>query len=601
MTGLPKELRWAAATSLSRSTGGGQRLPTSSKLSMTAILVIFSMFSCAQASEEGPILTERSEFRVLMDIPPDSIVPVEPGYFRPPVDIPVGLGGTFGELRPNHFHAGIDVRTNARVGLTLRSCADGYVSRVKVSPFGYGNALYIDHPNGYTTVYAHMKEFAEPIASFVKDIQYEQETFEVDIYPEPGQFQVKKGEQIGLSGNSGRSTSPHLHFEIRETESEWPVNPLFLTNWVKDDIPPVIQKLWVYSAEQARTYQRGKSYTVSGSNGKYRLRDTLELDFSEAVFGLEAVDRHNGNSGNNDINVLELWVNGERAFEYNLKKFSFDNTRYMNAHVDYPERQAARKWIHRCYRAPGNHLPAYVVDGAPLSLSSKASLVQLVVADGMDNESTLSFFVRRAGGGTSQAAAHVVEPALSEEQVVRGANAAAVFPEGCFYEPFVPRLREVRKAALSTTFAVGDRNMPVHKHYDLAIRLEAPANTPLDKVLIRRAGGSAYKSQLADGWVHARPRDFGTFYIDIDVTPPRITLNSSSRSSISLRVTDNLAGIADYDAYIDGEWVLPVYDGKKNLITHTFERSLSKGTHEFKLVVTDGVGNAAERVVAITR
>ena len=168
-------------------------------------------------------------------------------YFRSPVDHHIKLSGTFGELRPNHLHAGIDIKAkNGKIGQPLYATADGYVSRIKVQSGGYGNVLYINHPNGYTSVYAHLHEFPKAIAKYVKEFQYRRQSFEVEIFPEAERFRFKQGEVVGKLGLSGRSFGPHLHFEIRDTKTEKPINPLLFGIQVADNIAPKLHKLKAY-------------------------------------------------------------------------------------------------------------------------------------------------------------------------------------------------------------------------------------------------------------------------------------------------------------------------------------------------------------------
>jgi hypothetical protein len=544
-------------------------------------------------------------------IPADSIVPVEPGYFRPPVDIAVGLGGTFGELRSNHFHAGIDIRTNGQEGLTIRACADGFVSRIKVSPYGYGNALYIDHPNGYTTVYAHLKSFAEPIAAYVKQAQYADKSFAIDVYPEDSLFPVTQGMKIALSGNSGRSTSPHLHFEIRETDSEWPVNPLLITDWVKDDIPPVITKLWVSTVSPPHETATRKSYSVvQKSKGRYGLAagDTIQVTQPLKGFAVQVTDRHTGNSGNNDISALQYWENGVLRYGYNLKKFCYDDTRYLNAHADFALRSESSVWAHRLHRLPGNRLPAYVESDSVVN-TGRPTHIRVVAMDGHGNASTLEFFMRRQNVSIGVIAHGELVHNDSSFVALEDDFAVRMQPR-TFYEPTRLQVNTgpwTSGQGLSFPLTVSaHESVPVHRYFDVSIRLlesALPSNweNMTHQLLIRRQGGGAYESNYVDGWVHASPREFGTFYIDIDTVAPRLTLISSSRSAITFTITDNLSGIDDYDAYIDGQWVLPVYDAKTNRVTHKYETSLATGKHEFKLVVTDAVGNVAEETVEVVR
>ena len=200
-------------------------------------------------------------------------------YFRSPVSGTIRLSGTFGELRPNHLHAGIDIKArDGKIGQSLYAAADGYVSRIKMQSGGYGKVLYIDHPNGYTTVYAHMHEFDKEVEDYVKMMQKEKESFAVELYPEPNQFVFEKGDKVGKLGMSGRSFGPHLHFEIRDTKTEKPINPLLFGINVSDNIPPRIHQLKIYNLNDKRETQKTKTIDLLKNGKKYSVRkDTLTI------------------------------------------------------------------------------------------------------------------------------------------------------------------------------------------------------------------------------------------------------------------------------------------------------------------------------------
>lgn len=568
---------------------------------MTAWLLVTCVSACSQKNdtethplgEMPPIEIERSD---KTSIPPDSIVPVEPGYFRPPLDIPINLGGTFGELRPNHFHAGIDIRTNAQEGLTVRACADGFVSRILVSAYGYGNALYIDHPNGYTTVYAHLKSFVEPIASYVKARQYEAESFEVNLYPEDTLFPVTKGMKIALSGNSGRSTTPHLHFEIRETESEWVVDPLLLTDWVKDDVPPVITQLEIIPGPFATRFGEwdGYSSVYPLAKGSYRVAgDTLDIGTSRCVIGLRATDRHNGNPADNDINAIQLFVDGQQLYGWNLRKFSFDDTRNINAHTNY---RCGGSKQHRLYKAPGDEMPCYTTDGTGLiAVRNKPCEVTIMVSDAHGNSSELTFWLK--GLADSNVRSNPIDTLRFDSPFTTEAKGLTmIFEPNSFYD-------NILKADLTSQYNCG---IPLRKSFQvLIVGSHVPHDLRNKVVLVRNNAHDrsrhAYVGEWTGDYFQSSSNQLGTFELGFDTTAPSITLISSGTTSIKFTITDNLSGIKDYDAYIDGQWVLPVYDAKNNRITHTFEKSLAPGSHEFKLVVTDAVGNVAEKKVRFVR
>ena len=321
-------------------------------------------------------------------------------YFRSPVSGTIRLSGTFGELRPNHLHAGIDIKAReGKIGQSLYAAADGYVSRIKMQSGGYGKVLYIDHPNGYTTVYAHMHEFDREVEEYVKRMQTEKESFAVELFPKPNQFVFKKGDKVGKLGMSGRSFGPHLHFEIRDTKTEKPINPLLFGINVTDNIPPRIHQLKIYNLNDKRETQKTKTIDLLKNGKKYSVRkDTLTIGAWRIGLALKTYDNQNGASNWNGIYSLEMFQDDQPIYDFKMETFSFDETRYINAHLDYEEQVVKKSYFNRCYELPGNELSIYGTqsDAGMITLNEgKASKIKMVIKDIAGNRSTLQFWVKR--------------------------------------------------------------------------------------------------------------------------------------------------------------------------------------------------------------
>jgi len=270
-------------------------------------------------------------------------------YFRSPVDHDIKLSGTFGELRPNHFHAGIDIKAQmGKTGQNIFAVADGIVSRINIKSSGYGNALYIDHPNGYTSVYAHLEKFPKHIAEYMKEQQYDTHTSEIEHYPSAGMFSFQKGDIIGTLGMSGRSYGPHLHFEIRDTESEIPINPLLFGFSIDDKVRPDLRSVKLYGLDDQMCELESKQYTLRKRGSSYKpSKDTLMMKSSEVGVALKAYDQMTGVSNLNGIYALEMYVDDSIHFQFTMDKISFDETRYINAHMDYAEREVKKSYYNR--------------------------------------------------------------------------------------------------------------------------------------------------------------------------------------------------------------------------------------------------------------
>ncbi len=326
------------------------------------------------------------------------------GYFQFPIKSgqQASLSGTFGELRSNHFHSGIDIKTGGRQGLNVYASADGYVSRIKISVYGYGKAIYIDHPNGYTTVYAHLQHYNPRIDSIIRAVQYSSKSFSVNYFPKRGAIKIKKGEVIGASGNTGGSMGPHLHFEIRNSKQE-PLNPLlFGFKEVKDNIPPVIKNLAI-SPLSIQSRINGefdeKVFAIKNSgHGVYSLvgKDTI---FTQGAFhlNLETIDKLNGANNRNGIYELKIAVDGTVFYDLNIDHFSFAHTRMINEHVNFRLNKTIGRRFYKIYHNEKNRLDFYDTftnKGILHFNDNRPHKIKITCTDTYGNTSRLVFWVK---------------------------------------------------------------------------------------------------------------------------------------------------------------------------------------------------------------
>jgi len=297
-------------------------------------------------------------FLILFNISTYSQLKLDTLGWIPPVDIPIYLSGNFAELRTGHFHAGIDIKTQGQEGFKIYAVQDGYISRIKVSSGGYGKAIYINHPDGYTSVYAHLKEYNIQLDKYVRAKQYENKSYNINIFPEKGELTVNQGDIIGLSGNSGSSAGPHLHFEIRDTKSSRPINGLFLGYDIKDNIPPRMDYLYVYPQNEQSTINGKNSnhyYSLKKDNGNFVLRqgDTLNAD-GNIGFGLKVNDFLNGSANRCGIYQLKAYTNNTLFFHEKFDGVSFAETRYINSLMDYKVNKERKRKLHKLFIEPNN-------------------------------------------------------------------------------------------------------------------------------------------------------------------------------------------------------------------------------------------------------
>ena len=531
------------------------------------------------------------------------------GFFRSPLDIPLILSGSFGELRTNHFHSGIDIKTNGEIGKRIYAVADGYVSRIKVSPVGYGNAIYITHPNGFTSVYGHLDRYAGEIADFVKKLQYEKESFEIEIYPDSQRLRVVKGQVIAFSGNTGGSGGPHLHFEIRETASEKPVNPLFFGFDIKDNIPPIVTQVAFYDLQNGREIlkkykliKKGNTYYLSGA-------DTVVLNTNAAGIGIGTYDLLNGASNHNGIYSIKMESDGRQIFQLDFEKFSFNESRSINALIEYPDRR-----LQRLFLLPGNRFSAYrnVVGNGVIPLSEKPVHIVITVADAYLNISKVSFYLKK--GMASEALVEKSGKRLDYDMpnVIETQNYKIQIPANAFYEPVNYDIQvlpgkgsrpEVRDTwGYSDVVKITGTDVPLHAPMEIAIKpVELPERLKEKAVIVRQENGRKIfeGNTWENGFLKAKSSTFnGIFYISADTIAPKINpvnisqgSNLSRSSNIRLRISDELSGIRSYRATIDSKWILMEYDAKNNLLAYDFDKTIEPGEHLFVLLVTDNAGN----------
>ncbi len=533
--------------------------------------------------------------------------------FISPVEFPILLSGTFAELRPNHFHSGIDIKTQGVEGKRILACADGYVSRIRVSPGGYGKAIYITHSNGYSTVYGHLSAFNNEIGTWVKAEQYRREQFDVDLYPQEGQLRVKQGEVIAYSGNSGSSGGPHLHFEVRETKTESPVNPLLFGFEAKDYTRPTLNALRLYpEGKNSLINRKPQAFTpeIAGWGVNYRLAkgDTIEVS-GGVSFGINAHDLLNGSINKNGISRITITGADKVIFEWKAEIFSFSESRYINSLIDYASYHSSHQRFIRSKVDPNNKLSLYkkvLNNGVLFVEEGTIHPVKIEIADGTENTSAISFVIK---GG--KAALPAEKPAVngqifSHKQLNKFStpHLKISLPGNCLYDSIVFEYHSTggSKTTCASVHHIHHASTPLHDYYDLSLRVDSVWLKKQDKLVVVSLSSSGKPSsqggKFENGFLNARVREFGRFTVMADTTAPaikpvNISNNKDVKAQKSIRVTisDNLSGIKSYRGSLNGKWILMDYDAKNSLLVYDFDERMLKGNNDFELEVTDGVGN----------
>lgn len=530
--------------------------------------------------------------------------------FRPPLAIvPAALAGSFGELRANHFHSGLDFRTNQRTGYPVYATADGYISRLRVQNSGFGLAVYINHPNGYTSVYGHLSRFSPKIAQYVKDIQYQKKTYEIDEFPKTDLIPIRKGDVIAYSGNTGSSGGPHLHFELRDTKTEATINPQLLGLQINDHIPPVIYSMYVYrlNGEPFSEFTPKQYFQVAGSNGSYHLNKVNTINLSgEVGFGITTTDKHDGHSGTNGVYSIELFVDDVKIYTSALERFSFDNSRAINSHIDYAASILQKSSIQKSFVDPGNPLKIYynLIDNGRVKFNDgKLHRVKYLVTDSKGNKSTLAFNVQANPNAVinNPAPLNGVPFDYNKTNEYTTDEVKVILPKGTLYNPLnfiYKKLAKPKGNAYSAMHQIQNNLTPLHLGFELWIKADSSLSKYQQKAVIVNANRASQGGFYENGYVKATPRTFGSFFIAIDTIAPTIVplnisngKNMSGISKISFRIGDNLSGIKSFNGYIDGQWVLMEFDAKTANLWHSFDERTKPGKHSFELIVSDMKAN----------
>ncbi len=536
--------------------------------------------------------------------------------FHPPLKIPMYLSGNFGEIRSDHFHSGIDLKTQGTVGHHVFSIDSGYVSRIKVQANGYGKSIYITHPNGYTSVYGHLDRYREDIAKYVKQMQYKRRSYLIDLYLKSDQFRLMRGDFIAYSGNTGSSSGPHLHFEIRNAGNQHPTNVLKYDFDIKDQVSPRFLSLQLDpigdpshvngSAEKFAT-------SVVKNNGYYTLPYGTGIKASGILgISVEVFDYLNGASNRCAVYTLELYVDNEIVYQHVMDEFSFSETRYINAHIDYARKIQTGIKAHRLYRLPNDKLRIYnkqLMNKAAELNENKVYNMRIVATDVAGNKSELKFQVKgdqRIIAEKKLPSGYVSTFRYDKSNTFVQDSLRLEIPANALYQDmdFTLEKSPCQKGCLTQFYHVGSPHVPIQTSYTLAIKTGISDPSLKEKLLLVTLNDEdelqAVESEYRAGAVIASLRSFGKYAVSLDTIAPEIiplngafTGDLSGRKSLKFTIRDDCSGIKKYEGYIDNNWVLFEYDLKNDLIFYTFDnmRITNGGDHELELYVSDAKGN----------
>jgi hypothetical protein len=526
------------------------------------------------------------------------------GYFRHPLNIPMQLVANFGEIRANHWHMGLDIRTQQKVNLPVYASAEGYIARVSVEPGGFGQAIYINHPNGYTTLYAHLNAFFPALAAYVKEQQYAQQSWRVNLVLPPNLFPVSKGQYIALSGSTGGSQGPHVHFEIRDTKTEKCLNPLLFGMPIADAVPPTVYRVAMYDRTRSTYMQQPQIIPTSG---------TIRTGSPVLSFAVGAVDRFSGTPNPNGIYSARVLLDGMPVSEFVLDNIGYDETRYINAQVDLHYKAAGGSDLQHIAPLPGARIPYNVFkgDGLVRLNDNEPHAVGIEVRDAKGNTTRRNFSVQYDPALARSAATTEGEQLLPNNvNVIERPGFELYTTEQTLYDTVAADYATTPATvagAVSAVHRVLSAAIPAHDSVTVRIQPFATMGTEWrDRIVIKNVSGSKTTVQKAawqNGMLTAKFRQFGTYQAFVDDQPPTVNApatNLTRARSLVFTPRDNFNSIRSFRLEVDGQWLRCSNDKGRTWI-YTFDEHFPKGSHELKVTVEDEAGNRTVRTWNVTR
>ena len=533
------------------------------------------------------------------------------GYFANPLNIPMSLSANFGELRPNHWHMGLDIRTNKKENYPVFAAAEGYIAHIGIRPSSFGKFIIINHPNGYSTLYAHLNEFYPALEKYVREKQTEKESWAIEIDFTEKDFKVKKGNEIAKSGNTGGSQGPHLHFEIRETRTGRSLNPLLFGMPLQDDVAPTILKLAMYDRSISTYDQTPKLFSLKKTDNGYVIpkMPVLKTGFKTLSFAIQAVDKFTGSQNGNGIYIARIFKDEEPIAEFVLDEIDYVESEYVNAQIDYRYYKAGRGYLQHISPLPGKEERIYHLyneDGLIHLDDTLQHTITIQVGDANENFSSASFLIQFTDNiSTTRSDRKSGNLIPGNVNVIEKTGFEAYLPARCIYDTIQPVYNNSNSTlsnAVSALHQLNDNSYPVHEEMIVRIKPTIQVNNEWrDKIVIQRNAGNAVLKPVWQGeWLSAKTGAFGSFIALVDLTPPQLnsigkgdTVNLSPASRIVFTPTDN-SGIKNFHAELDGKWLMFTNDKGRSWI-YKFDEQCPFGVHELKVRVEDIVGNVTEK------
>lgn len=541
------------------------------------------------------------------------------GYYHRPLSISPELAANFGEIRENHFHMGLDIRTNGKENLPVYAAADGYISKVTIEEAGFGKALYVTHPNGTITVYAHLNHFMDALEKYVHENQYHSECWQQDLNLSANQFIVTKGQRIAYSGNTGTSEGPHLHFEIRDAHTGSNTNPLVSGLAIGDHVKPTIRSLYWYNKTSSIYATPAVQATINGDDGNYTTAQQLiSVNSPHIAFGIDAIDKNAASKYRLGIYSAKLYMDESLVFGFALNTISYADTRYVNAGIDYANWITHSKCIQLLCRLPGNQLPAYntVHGNGVLNLSDKKPhKIKIVISDAAGNKSILNTMVKYDGSPakTNTLAKDGQRLLPGKANYAESPNAKLEFSSKALYDTALLRMSEEKgkeRNTASPAILLHDATIPVHDSFLVQVKTTLAVSDPLrahtimqltnekHSILIR----GKWKGNYMAGWF----MELGTVQLIIDTVAPAVSMQEGNNTSFTandkalhILYRDNGGEASFFRAELDGRWIL--FEKKGDRFTYNFDDHCTPGRHKLNVIAGDKAGNITQQVFMFNR
>ena len=526
-------------------------------------------------------------------------------YFSDPLNIEKILNGNFGETRSAHFHSGIDFKTQFKEGLNVYSSAEGYISRISIKHGGFGKALYVNHPNGYTTVYAHLKNFSDKIENYIKKLQYDRQTFQIEHYPKKNALQILKKEKIGNSGNTGSSFGPHLHYEIRKTSNQKALNPQLFNFNIKDSRKPTLSSVFIYKIDSL--YQQSNPIKIKVS----KINDSTYL--SEKVFakgkigfGVSGYDRQDLANNRNGIYKYQTYYNDRKYIEFKFDSFFFEESIKIKTLIDYKYYIKNNERIIKLFIDQGNDLSIYSqnIDEGYLDVKNKFSEFLIKLSDLKNNNLYIKIPIE-FGDFTSPVSFDYDEGLNKSidnqlEHNFNFENSKIKIPRNTFLKDV-----NLKLSSSQDSLKILNPYIPVFKNISVEFKNISDSKGNYLAFKDQNNNESFATSTLnKNDFFNLKTKSLGTYFIKKDTIPPKIRLQNfkdgdwiTNKKNIKIKILDDETGIKNYNVWINGKWMLFEYEYKKNELVYNFDSYFENNVdNKIFIRIEDMVGNRTEKI-----